>query len=195
MPRDWKFWLRNLPHRARGVKQELYRLADLNVQSALSLKVFRNCERDEHGVTLLDAFGVPLSFNRVEDLGLVGRRVITTVGVNYLATCFTNTAEVEAINWHEYGTGVTAEAVGQTALITPSGVARVSGTQSTPGSTNIYRSVATTAFTSALAIAEHGIFTAVTAGTLFDRTLFAAINVINGDSIQGTYDLTLPSGG
>lgn len=189
------FWLRNLPHRARGWKQEAYRLANVNVQSSLSLKVYRNCERDDRGATLLDALGVPLAFNRVDDLGLVGRRVVTTAGVNFLAAAFTNTNEVEAINWHEYGTGTTNEAVGQTALITPSGVARVSGTQSTPGATNIYRSQATTSFTGSLAITEHGIFSAVTSGTLFDRTLFAAINVISGDSIQGTYDLTLPSGG
>lgn len=195
MPRNLRYWLKNLPHRARGWKQEAYAIAGINVQSALSLKLFRNCERDEHGHTLLDAFGMPLAFNRVDDLGLVGRRVITTAGVNFLATAFTNTAEAENINWHEYGTGTTAEAVGQTALITPSGVARVAGTQSTPGSTNIYRSVATTSFTSSLAITEHGIFSAVTSGTLFDRTLFSAINVVNGDSIQATYDLTLPSGG
>ena len=105
---------------------------------------------------------------------MVGRRVITTAGVNYLAACFTNTNEAENFNWHEFGTGTTAEAVGQTALITPSGVARVSGTQSTPGSTNVYQSQATTSFTSALAITEHGIFSAVTGGTLLDRTLFSA---------------------
>lgn len=195
MPRDLLYWLKNLPHRARGLKQEAYRLGNLKVQSALSLTVYRNCERDEHGHALLDAYGVPVAFNRVEQLGLVGRRVVTTAGVNFLAAAFTNTNEVETINWHEYGTGTTAEAVGQTALVTPSGVARVSGTQSTPGSSNIYRSVATTSFTSSLAITEHGIFTAVTVGTLFDRTVFSAINVVNGDSIQGTYELTLPSGG
>lgn len=195
MARDWQFFLRNLPHRARGWRQEAYRLADLKVQSALALRVFRNCERNDRGVVLLDALGIPLAFNRVDDLGLVGRRVVTTAGVNFLAAAFTNTNEVENINWHEYGTGTTAEAVGQTTLVTPSGVARVSGTQSTPGSTNIYRSVATTSFTSSLAITEHGIFSAVTSGTLFDRTLFAAVNVVNGDSIQGTYELTLPSGG
>ena len=75
------------------------------------------------------------------------------------------------------------------------GGARATGTQSTPGSTNIYRSVGTVSFTSTLAITEHGLFTASSGGTLFDRSVFSAINVLNGDSIQFTWELTLPAGG
>lgn len=170
------YWLRNLVHRARGWKQEAYRLADVNVRSSLSAQVVR-----ADGTT--------------EDLGVLSRRVVTTAGVNWLATAFTNTVEPETLNFHDCGTGTTAEAVGQTGLITPFGGARVAGTQSTPGSVNIYRTVATISFTGTFAITEHGIFTASTSGTLFDRSVFSAINVANGDSVQFTYELTLPSGG
>lgn len=170
------YWLRNLPHRLRGAKQEAYRLADVNVRSALSACVVR-----ADGTT--------------EDLGVLSRRVVTTAGVNWLATAFTNTVEPETLNFHDCGTGTTAEAVGQTGLVTAYGGARATGTQSTPGSTNVYRSVATISFSGTFAITEHGIFTASTSGTLFDRSVFAAINVASGDSIQFTYDLTLPSGG
>lgn len=131
--------------------------------------------------------------NASVDLGVVSRKVITTVGVNFLATAFINTVEPEVINFHDSGTGAGAEAVGNT-TITAAGPSRVSGTQSNP-SANVYRSVATISYTGTLAITEHGLFTASTSGTLWDRSLFSAINVVNGDSIQFTYDLTLTAGG
>lgn len=168
--------VKNVPHRARGMKQELMRAVGLGTLAELRATVIR-------------------ADGRREDLGVVSRRVVTTAGVNWLATAFLNTVEPETLNFHDCGTGTTAEAVGQTTLVTPFGGARVAGTQSTPGSTNIYRSVATISFGGPFAITEHGIFTASTAGTMFDRSLFAAINVASGDSIQFTWDVTFPAGG
>ena len=88
------------------------------------------------------------------------------------------------------GTGVVAESNADTALGTPAGPARVSGTQVENGS-NTYRTVATIAYTATLAITEHGIFSASAAGTLLDRTVFTAINVVSGDSIQFTFDISV----
>jgi hypothetical protein len=170
------YWLKNLPNRARGLRQEYRHLAGVGTLAQLS------------------AVHIAADGTRT-DLGVISRRLVTTAGVNWLATCFTNTVEAETLNFHDCGTGSTAESVGQTTLVTPFGGSRVTGTQSTPGSTNIYRSVATIAFTTTLAIVEHGIFTASTSGTMFDRSLFSAINVINGDSIQFTHETTFPSGG
>jgi hypothetical protein len=47
-----------------------------------------------------------------------------------------------------------------------------------------------------LAITEHGLFSAAS-GTdeLMDRTLFSAINVVSGDTITPTYNLTCTAGG
>jgi hypothetical protein len=117
-------------------------------------------------------------------------------GVNYLAADFlaASSARINAFNWQDCGTGTTAMAIGDTALQTPSGLSRVSGTQSTP-TAGQYRTVATFNFTSTLAITEWGLFSASTSGTLWDRRTFAAINVANGDSIQFTYTLTVPAGG
>lgn len=174
--------IRNLPNRLRGIKQELARTPFMksvgNVGTLAELRA-----------TVIRANG------QVEQYGVLSRRVVTTAGVNWLATAFTNTVEPESLNFHDCGTGTTAEAIGQTTLVTPFGGSRVSGTQSTPGSTNIYRSVATISFSGTFAITEHGIFTASTSGTMFDRSLFAAINVASGDSIQFTWELTLPAGG
>ena len=170
------YWMRNLRNRVRGTKQELYRLANVGTLAEL-----RAVKIDKNGVRT--------------DYGVVCRRMVTTVGVTWLASAFADTVEAEILNYHDCGTGSTAESAAHTTLVTPYGGARATGTQSNPGSTNIYRSVGTISFTSTLAIVEHAIFTASSSGTMFDRSLFSAINVVNGDSIQFTWELTLPASG
>lgn len=128
-----------------------------------------------------------------DDLGVLSRKVITTAGVNWLATAFINTVEAEAANQHAMGTGAGAEAIGDTALTTEV-ESRVAGTQSNP-SGNVYRTVATITATATRAVVEHGIFTASSGVTLWDRSIFTVINLAIGDSIQFTYNLTLTAGG
>lgn len=129
------------------------------------------------------------------DLGLLGKRCVTTAGVNFLRNDFAaQTEDISTFKYHDCGTGTGGEAVGDTALGTPYGGARATGTQDYATSKH-YKSVGTISFTSSLAITEHGIFSASTSGTLWDRTVFTAINVANGDSIQFTYDLTINDGG
>jgi hypothetical protein len=130
----------------------------------------------------------------IESLGLVGTKLVTTVGVNFIVDAFQNTTEVETFNYHDSGTGTTAEAVGDTALVTKVETGRQTGAQGEGASANIYQTVATISYTATRAITEHGVFSATAAGTLLDRTVFTAINVDNGDSIQFTYELTLPAG-
>lgn len=127
-----------------------------------------------------------------------GSGLVTTAGVAFLANDFANvtpgTNEITNFNYHASGTGVTAAAIGDTVMGTDSGVARVAGTQTSPAGGQA-RTVATMAYVSTLAITEWGLFSASTAGTLWDRKVFTAINVISGDSIQFTYTLTVNSGG
>ena len=130
----------------------------------------------------------------VIDIGLISERVVTTVGVNALVDAFQNLFVLNNFRYHGSGTGTTAEAVGDTALVTEVAT-RATGSQIEGASANIYRSVGTISYTAALAITEHGIFSAATVGTLWDRSVFSAINVANGDSIQFTYDLTCNAGG
>jgi hypothetical protein len=55
--------------------------------------------------------------------------------------------------------------------------------------------VGTISYSGTLAIVEHGLFDqAAQGGTLWDRTVFATINVVSGDAIQFTYDCTLTAG-
>lgn len=128
----------------------------------------------------------------VEDLGIISRRVITTVGVGFIVDAHQNLTELEALNFHEMGTGAVAEAIGDTTLTAVE--SRSAGTQSEPAS-NQYRTVATITATAARAVTEHGLFSASTAGTLFDRSVFSVVNLAIGDSIQFTYTLTYTAGG
>jgi hypothetical protein len=132
---------------------------------------------------------------RVEDLGLLSSRVVTIIGADYVANDFGGIggADVTLINFHDAGTGVVAENEADTGLGTAWGGARVAGTQSHPGSKQ-YRSVATITFNATFAITEHIIAWASSgASTTFDRSVFSAVNVNNGDAITFTYTLTVNS--
>lgn len=138
------------------------------------------------------------------DHGLLSARLVTDNGVGYIVDAFQNLVELENMKFHGYGTGTNAEAQGdsalQTELTTEYAVdsTRPTGTTTEGASANIYRTVATLSPDSGgtLAITEHGIFSASSAGVLLDRSKFAAINLVAGsDSLQTTYDLTLTAGG
>lgn len=138
-----------------------------------------------------------------EDFGVVSYRVITDAGVAFLVDDWdANGQDLTTLNFHGCGTGVNAEAVGDTALQTESTTAlnpdntRATGTRSQP-TANQYRTVGTLTFDASAAVTEHGIFSqsATGGGTLWDRSVFSAINVASGDSIQFTYTCTVSSGG
>jgi hypothetical protein len=44
-------------------------------------------------------------------------------------------------------------------------------------------------------ITEHGVFSASSAGTLWDRSVFSGLPLNFGEAIQFSYDLTLNDGG
>lgn len=142
----------------------------------------------------------------VLNLGLASMRVVTTAGVNKIVAVL-NTSDASTattFKYHGYGTGSTAEASGDTALVTELTTeyavnsTRPTGTQTTGAQNYIYRTVATLTPDSGgtIALREHGVFSASSAGTLLDRTVFSAINLDStaGDSLQTTYDLTFNAG-
>jgi len=94
---------------------------------------------------------------------------------------------MQYVHW---GTGVTAEAVGNTALATPSAEARVAGVVTSP-SAALHRVVATLTSASTQTVTEAGLFDATTAGVMLIRTLFTGVPLLSGDSIQFTFDLTI----
>lgn len=139
----------------------------------------------------------------IERLGLIATRLITDTGVAFLVDDWDNNAQdLTTLNFHGCGTGTTAENQADSALETESTTAlnpdntRATGTRSQPAA-NQYRSVGTLTFDGAAAITEHGLLSSATvgAGVLWDRSVFSAINVGNGDSIQFTHTTTVSAGG
>lgn len=133
------------------------------------------------------------------DYGVAGRHLITTAGKQYVASTFDNTAEPELFKFHGYGTGTTAAALGDTALQTEltteyvTNSTRPTGSQAHSAAT--YTTVATLSPDSGgtIAVTEWGLFSASSSGTLLDRQVFSAVNLVaaNGDSLQTTYVLTI----
>lgn len=130
------------------------------------------------------------------DYGLVSTRVVTTAFVNLMVDQLqTETSVWGDFKYHDSGVGTTNPAVGDTAIETTDGEARATGNQGEGASANIYKSVGTISYTTSKAITEHGIFNTSDSATLLDRSEFDAINVVSGDSIEFTYQLTCTAGG
>lgn len=184
---SWR--VRNLPNLWRGLRtlRSAQRSRSPAFMGFLHLRHIRAAEGD------------------VLNLGLAGCRVVTTAFVNYLVDSLQDAEGnlIDLFRFHGLGTGTTAEAVGDTALVTEltteyqTDNTRPTGTQVEGASANIYRSVGTITVDAAVAATEHGLFTqaATGGGTLMDRTVFTVVNLANGDSLQATYELTCTAGG
>lgn len=139
----------------------------------------------------------------VEDLGLVSCLQVTDAGVGFIVDAFQNLVELEIMKYHGVGTGTTAESASQTALVTElttqyaSSNTRPTGTTGEKsGDAKTYETTATITVSASVALTEHGIFSVPTSGSgvMLDRSLFSAVNLTSGESLQATYQLTFPSG-
>lgn len=127
--------------------------------------------------------------------GTIGYRVVTTAFAEFMVDqLIAETSVWGDFKFHDSGVGVTAAVIGDTDIETTDAESRATGSQ-VESTSVIYESVGTIAYTTTKAITEHGLFSAATGVTLMDRTVFSAINVVNGDSIEFTYDLTVTAGG
>lgn len=98
-----------------------------------------------------------------------------------------------------WGTGTTAEAATQTALVTEVNAAGSAGTNRSTGGTpsqvtgsvtnDTYQVIQTLAATGSVTIAEAGVFDAASAGNMGLRSTFTGIPLANGDSITFTFQL------
>jgi len=96
-----------------------------------------------------------------------------------------------AFSYLAIGTGVVAASVNDTALGTENdrGSATVSrDTVSVANDTSKF--VKNFAFTGSVAVTEAGIFNDVSVGVLLARSVFDAINVVDGDSLEISYFVT-----
>lgn len=149
------------------------------------------------GKGTLSAVHIKADGTRV-NLGVICRKKVTGVFVtDIVANLVTDTTAIGDYKYHRAGIGTTTpesnthtistfDFTGCPTYATGTQVAGGSGTAPT------YTSVATISFTSTLAITEHGVFNSSGgSGVLMDRSVFSAINVVNGDSIEFTYVLTI----
>lgn len=138
------------------------------------------------------------------DLALVSRHLVTNNGVGRLVDCWQNLNELEDLKYHGIGTGSTAEAQADSALVTelttqynPDST-RATGSLTEGASANIFRTVATNTVDATVTIAEHGILSqsATGGGVLWDRSVLSPTSGLNsGESLQTQYDMTASAGG
>ncbi|HJU00264.1 MAG TPA: hypothetical protein VJ966_03555 [Actinomycetes bacterium] len=188
LPAAVNTWRRaNRLHLARGLRRVL-------AARALRLPHFYG----QLFLTVLRAGG------HADHLGLASLRVVTTAGVRFICDDFNaGGTDVSNMKFHALGTGTNAEAAADTALQTElttqyqTDNTRPTGSQAsaTVSANATYTTVGTVTVDAAVAATEHGIFSASSAGTLLDRSVFSVVNLASGDSLQATYVLTLNSGG
>lgn len=139
----------------------------------------------------------------IEDYGLVSYRVVTDAFVAAIVDDLDNGgAEISNFNYHGIGTGSTAEAAGDTALVTESTTAlnpdstRATGTRSQPAA-NIFRSSGTLTADAQIVMREHGWFNqaATGGGILGDRSVTSTVTIEIGETVTTQYSITFNSGG
>jgi hypothetical protein len=117
------------------------------------------------------------------------KNIVTSVGKAWIAARMSATSTPAAMSNMAIGTGTTAADATQTTLVTET--AR-SALTSTTVSTNTVTYVATFGAGSGTgAVTEAGIFNAASAGTMLNRTTFAAINKGASDTISITWVVTI----
>lgn len=87
-----------------------------------------------------------------------------------------------------WGSGSTAPAVTQTALVTENAEARVATTVSQPAA-NTLRWLWEVTATGNRTVNEFGVFTATSAGTMLIRGTLSTLNIETGDRVEFTIDL------
>lgn len=151
------------------------------------------------GVFYGELFGMVEKDGQLINYGLLSRKLVTDAGVAFLtADMAGGGSDINLFKYHGFGSGTTAEAANQTGLTTEFTTeyavnsTRPTGSQSS--STNTYTTVATLSPDASVSVAEHGIFSATSSTTLWDRSTFTAIALTSADSLQATYVVTFPSG-
>jgi hypothetical protein len=126
---------------------------------------------------------------------MVRNKLVTTAFVDFVVDQLqTETSVFGDFKYHENGLGTTAEAITDTAMETSTGIARATGTQ-TETDHDTYKSIGTITADATEAWTEHGLFNASTAGTLMDRTVHGALNVVSGNQVEYTFEISFAAGG
>tara|TARA_E500000331_G_scaffold65392_1_gene60064 strand:- start:376 stop:819 length:444 start_codon:yes stop_codon:yes gene_type:complete len=116
------------------------------------------------------------------------KNLVVTAGLGYIASRMKE-ATADAMTHMAIGTGTTAAAAGQTALVTEA--ARQSLTSTTVSSNTVEYVAAFAAGTGTGAITEAGVLNAASGGTMLCRTVFSVVNKGASDSMTITWTITI----
>ena len=120
--------------------------------------------------------------------------LMTTTGLASVAAMLLADVGLTGYDYIGIGTGTTAADVGDTAIEAEVGRVVTTGTvATTTGTDDTAQFVGQTTFGASFAITEAGVLNASSSGNLLCRQVFAAINVVNLDSIAYTYTLSISS--
>ena len=114
--------------------------------------------------------------------------LVVDTGLDYIASRMKD-ATATAMTHMAVGSGTTAAAAGQTALVTQ--VARVALTSTTVTGESIAYVASYAAGTGTGALTEAAILNAASAGTMLCRTVFSVINKGAGDTMTVTWTITI----
>ncbi len=119
------------------------------------------------------------------------KNLITSAGLAEMSGLLLTDIGGNAFDYIAIGTGTTAAAISDTTLETEQMRVAGTGTQLTTTTTNDTAHLESTFnIVSTLAITEAGILNAGALGTLLNRQIFAAINVVNGDVLVIKWDIS-----
>jgi len=116
--------------------------------------------------------------------------LVVDTGLAYIASRMKDAALPAAMTHMAVGTGTTATAGGQTALVTQLG-SRVTLTSTTVTANSTAYVASFGAGVATGALTEAGIFNASTSGTMLCRTVFAVINKGASDTMTITWTITI----
>lgn len=181
----------NVKYQLRDKEGNIKPLFSVNKFGLLILKVLRKVS---NGDLARNGLRVPfITGNWVNELSV--SNLVTNAGFAGVASRINGDGAEAAFVWIALGIGATAANVTDTTLdseIVTVGGERASATASRT-TTDVTNDTATLVhtfnLTGTLAIVESGVLNAASTGTLLCRQVFTAINVINGDSLQVTWDV------
>lgn len=148
------------------------------------------------GIISPNAPKIPFLFGHWSDKKVV-RNLVTTVGKALVAGRINASGAPAAADYIAVGTGTNAAAAGDTTLQTElaaSGLSRAAATVSlvtTTTTNDTAQMLKSFTVTGTAAVTESGVLNAASTGTLLCRQVFSAINVVNGDTLQITWKVTV----
>lgn len=130
------------------------------------------------------------------DYGIVGFRCVTQLGVaKMMGDWHSDTSTMYDVKYFGYGIVATAENTGDTTLYSEVET-RDGATMYLGGAGNSISFVTTHTYASAYTLREIGLLSALSNGTLWDRTVLSpTVTVAGGTAVEWTYVITAVAGG